>query len=162
MMGDDDNRYEQAEEEFDDEYESNNYVKLTLEFDGTSFTLKVTTKKVPGVGQSGQIWAKKTGRKYTFDFGLGDKDIDEKDLPNPIKALIDSKGGGPSGNQVKFPPRNDVITDDYNIRPYPEYASRWNSRRLAGKEKMEKPLTKALYKEIGKLYLELLGVPLHI
>jgi hypothetical protein len=167
VVEDDKNRYDQAEEELDDEYygdedEDNNYVKLSLEFDGTSFTLKLTTKKVPGVKQSGQIWAKKTGRKYSIDFGLGDQEFDEKDVPNPIRTIIDSKGGGPSGYQVKFPPRGDVVRDDYTLVSYPEYASRWKSRRLEGKEKMEKPFTKELYKEVGKLYLKLLGVPLYL
>lgn len=154
-MADEDEQFEQA-------YPDDSSVKLVLEFDGTNFTLKLKGKKIPGVGQAGQISAKKTGRKYVFDFGLGDKEFDEKDLPNPIKKLIDSKGGGPSGHQVKFPPRKDVITEDYTIRPYPEYASRWQSRSLAGKEKMERPLTERLYLEIARLYLDLLGVPLYI
>jgi hypothetical protein len=152
-----------AQGQFDAVYENNNTVSLVLEMDGTDVKLKLKFKQVPGIKQSGTILAtKKPGGKYALNFGLGDEEYDEKDLPNPIKKLIDSSGGGPNGNAVKLPPKNEIIRHDYTVRPYAEYASAWNSRRKGGTDPLDKPLPESLYRHVAKLYLDQMGVPLYL
>src|SRR5688500_18831570 len=134
---------------------------LVLEFDGESLKLKAKMKKVPGVKQSGTIWVKKKGRKYIINLGLGDEEYDSDDLPNPIKQLIASAGGGPNGNALIMPPRKLVI-ENYLIRPYAQYLRLFNSNKYFGVRVYDKPLPESLYREVGKFYLEVMGVPLYL
>lgn len=137
----------------------NNYVKLMLEFDGDSVKLKAFIKKLPVGKQSAAIWAKrKSGGKWVIDFGAGDEEYSEDDLPNPIKKLIASGGAGK--DQVGMPPKSSLIKN-YTIRPYAEYCSIWKSRRQSGKD-FEKALTKPLFHELAKTYLEMMGTPLYL
>jgi hypothetical protein len=139
------------------------YTMLVLEYDGSSVKLKLQGKDLPGIQQSGTVWVTRESGKWTFDFGLGEEEYDEKDVPNPIKQLVKTKGGGPTGNAVRFPPVADLIKiPGYTIRPYAEYASRWRSRRLSGKEPLDKPLMQRSYRHVAMIYLELLGAPLYL
>jgi hypothetical protein len=146
---------------FDEAYEGNNSTMLVIETDGESVKLKLKMKKLPGAKQSGTIAAKrKPGGKYVIDFGMGSEEYGPDELPNPIKKLIDSKGGGPNGNAATLPPVKSVIRN-YLPRTYPEYASDWRSRRYSGKAK-DAALTERVYHHVAKLYLDQMGVPLYL
>lgn len=148
---------------FDKAYEDNNNIMLILELDGESVQLKLKVEELPKIKKSGTIWAtRKPGGKYVFNFGLGDQEYEAKDLPNPIKKLIDGSGGGPGGSAVKMPPKSELIRRDFTIRPYAEYASAWNSRRKGGVDPLDKPLPERLYKQVAMLYLDQMGVPLYL
>lgn len=133
---------------FDDVYDSNSYGLFTLSWDGEAFTFKLKIKYQETIS----VWAKKEGRKYIIDFGAGDEEYDEDKLPNPIKKLIASKGGGPEGNAVRLPPRKVFINNSGHVRSYGEYASIWKSRWEAGDKTLEKPLPRTLYEQIAALY----------
>jgi len=145
----------------DGAYEDHNYGMLTLSLDGESLKLTAKVKKVPGAKESGTFFVKKTGKKYIINVGMGDEEYDEDDLPNPIKSLIASKGGGPNGNAVAMPEKRLVIRD-YLIRPYDEYLRLFNSNRYFNLKVYDKPLPKSLYFQVGKAYLEEAGVPLYL
>ena len=104
---------------FNEAYDGNNYAMFVLESDGESMKLKLKVKKVPGVGESGTIWAKRKGSKWIINVGLGDEEYGDGDLPNPIKKLFASGGGGPNGNAVTMTKKKLVIRD-YLVRPYSE------------------------------------------
>jgi hypothetical protein len=73
-------------------YEEENYVMLMLKFDRESVTLKGYVKKAIG-GESAAIWAKRKGSNWLINFGAGDEEYEDGEVPNPMKRLIDS--GGP-------------------------------------------------------------------
>ena len=158
-MGDQDLWEDRA---YDDD--SANYAMLVLEADGEgSVSLKLKVKKIPGLKQSGTITAtRKGGGKYSMNFGLGDEDIDEDKIPNPIKKLIDSNGGGPNGNAVKMPPSKLMINSDFTIKPYEEYLRLFATRRWMDLKVNDKPIPKGLYVEVAKFYLDQMGVPLYL
>lgn len=135
---------------FDDVYGSNSYGLFTLSWDGESFTFKLKAKHHETIA----VWAKKEKGKYLIDFGAGDEEYDEKSLPNPIKKLIETKGGGAGGNAVKLPPRKVFINGGGSVRSYGEYASHWKSRWEAGDKTLEKPLPRYLYEWIAYFYAQ--------
>ncbi len=147
---------------FNEAYEGNNYAMLVLESDGESMKLKLKVKKVPGLGESGTIGAKRKGNKWVINVGLGDEEYNDDDLPNPIKTLIASSGGGPNGNAAPMPPRKLIITSDYLVRPYAEYRRLFTSNKYFGLRVNDKPIPESLYYQVAKLYLDLLGVPLYL
>lgn len=147
---------------FDEVYESNDYTMFVLESDGSSIKLKLKTKKVPGIKQSGTIWAKrKSNGNYVIDAGLGDEEYEAGDMPNPIKKLIDTSGGGPGGNAALMPEKKLVI-NGYLPRSYDEYKRLFTSRRYFNLRVYDKPIPENLYYEVAKLYLEEMGVPLFL
>jgi hypothetical protein len=146
---------------FNEVYDGNNYAMLVLESDGQSMKLKLKIKKVPGLGESGTIWAKRKGSKWVIDVGLGDEEYSDADLPNPIKKLIASGGGGPNGNAVQMPAKTLVISG-YLVRPYDQYRRLFTSNKYFNLRINDKPIPESLYYEVGKLYLDLLGVPLYL
>ena len=157
-MGDQDLWEDQV---YDDD--KNNYAMLVLETDGEGISLKLKVKKIPGLKQSGTITAtRKTGGKYSMNFGLGDEDIDDDKMPNPIKKLIDGNGGGPNGNSVKMPPQKLLINSDYTIKPYDEYRRLFTSRRIFELQIHDKPIPEGLYYQVAKFYLDQMGVPLYL
>jgi hypothetical protein len=133
---------------FDDVYDSNSYGLFTLSWDGEAFTFKLKVKAHETIS----VWAKRDGKKFVINFGAGDEEYEESDLPNPIRKLIDSKGGGPGGNAVKFPPRKVFLTSSGKPRSYGEYASIWKRRWEAGDKTLEKPLPRALFEQIAASY----------
>ena len=133
---------------FDQAYPDNDYGLFTLSWDGTAFTFKLKANHEESIS----IWAKREGGKFLIDFGAGDEEYEEGELPNPIKKLIETKGGGPGGNAVRLPPRKTFINSSGKIRPYGEYASDWRSRWLAGDRSLEKPLPRDMYYEIADFY----------
>ncbi|MCJ2081720.1 hypothetical protein [Methylobacterium sp. J-090] len=133
---------------FDDAYDSNSYGLFTLSWDGESFTFKLKVKAKETIS----VWAKREGKKFLIDFGAGDEEYEEGSLPNPIKKLIESKGGGPGGNSVRLPPRKVFINNSGHVRSYGEYASIWKTRFEAGDKTLEKPLPKALFASIAAFY----------
>lgn len=147
---------------FDEVYDGNNYAMLVLELDGESMKLKLKAKKIPGIGESGTIWAKRKGRKWILNIGLGDEEYDDDQMPNAIKKLISSAGGGPNGNAVVMPPLRMVIHNGYSVRPYAEYRRLFTSRKYFDVRPNDKPLPESLYYIVAKLYLEQMGVPLFI
>ena len=147
---------------FNEAYEGNNSGVLVLESDGESMKLKYKQKKVPGLGESGTIWVKRKGGKWIINVGLGDEEYDDNELPNPIKKLIASAGGGPNGNAAAMPDKKLVITSDYLVRPYDEYRRLFNSNKYFGLRVDDVPIPKSLYHQVAKLYLETMGVPLYL
>ncbi|MBX3244748.1 MAG: hypothetical protein KF685_09860 [Acidobacteria bacterium] len=143
------------QERFDEAYEGNNYALLVLETDGESMKLKLKVKKVPGLGESGTIWAARKNGKWVLDFGLGDEEYDEDELPNPIKKLIATKGGGPNGNPVTMPKRSVIITMDNMIRPYEEYRKRFTSARIFDLRIHDILIPESLYYQVALLYLQM-------
>jgi hypothetical protein len=65
---------------------------VALEFDGSSIKLKVKSK---AAGEDAWFWAARKGSSYVFDFGLGDEEYGENDVPRPMRRLIATRGGGP-------------------------------------------------------------------
>ena len=149
------------EERFDEVYDGHNYAILTLVCDGIAVA-KVKIKEVPGTGESGTIWARKKNGKWVLNFGMGDEEYDEDEMPNPVKKLIATAGGGPNGNAVAMLTKNMIITSGYMIRPYAEYMKKFNSNKIFGLRVHDKPLPEKLYYEVGKLYLKMLGAPLYL
>jgi hypothetical protein len=146
---------------FEQVYEDSNSVVLTLTIKGNSVALGLKAQGTPVLDQGVTVWASRTGgRKYVINCGFGEEEYDEDDLPNPIKKLIASGGGGPNGEKVSMPPIKALIRPGYLIRPYPEYCSDWVTRN-SGKVH-DKPMPEILYYQIAKLYLKLQGVPLYL
>ncbi|HYJ90420.1 MAG TPA: hypothetical protein VEV84_03865 [Pyrinomonadaceae bacterium] len=147
---------------YDDD--KNNFAMLVLEADNEgSVSLKPKVKKIPGLKQSGTITAtRKSDGKYSMNFGLGDQDIDDDKMPNPIKNLINTGGGGTNGSAVKMPPSKLMINSDYTIKPYDEYLRLFASRRWMELKVNDKPIPKGLYIEVAKFYLDQMGVPLYL
>jgi hypothetical protein len=141
---------DQWSDRWDKTYDDNKYVVLVVEFGSGDPKLKLKFKNE----QEGWIWAKKSGRKYVLNFGLGDEEFDADDLPSPMRKLIDSSGGGPYGNAAQLPPVN-WVTRDYMVRPYVEYFTIATSH---GKL----PLPERLYRRLGKIYLDKMGTPLYL
>jgi hypothetical protein len=82
-------------------------------------------------------------------------------MPNPIKRLVDSKGGGPGGNAAAMPPKKLVISGTLP-RPYDEYRRLFNTNKWKYLRVYDKPLPESLYYEVAKNYLEQMGMPLYL
>ncbi len=91
---------------------------MALVFDGSSIKLKVKSK---AAGEDAWFWAARKGSSYVFDFGLGDEEYGENDVPRPMRRLIATRGGGPEGNSTTFP--KVLLVKGYSKRTYAEYAS---------------------------------------
>src|SRR5262245_54746138 len=137
----------------DEAYEEGNYVMLFLKIDSDSVTLKGYVKKGIG-GQSNTIWAKRKGSKWLVDFGAGDEEYEDGELPNPMKRLIDS--GGAEKDSVRMPPISHLIKDKKFPRKYIDYlmiAGMW--------EKTDRKyivLSKHLFEDMQNAYLINIGV----
>jgi hypothetical protein len=140
-------------EAWNETYKDDTYVMLALVFDGESAKLKLKFK----AEEDAWFWAAKKGRNYVFDFGLGEEEYDEKDVPSPIRKLIGSRGGGPNGNAAKLPAKKLMIRG-YSRRPYAEYASGWNSRG----RRPDEFLPQGLYVQLANMYLRAMGVPAYL
>jgi hypothetical protein len=112
---------------------------------------------VPGLGESGTIGVAKKGNTYTVVCGLDKYDIKDKDMPSPIRDLIDGTGKNGHSSVVSLPPTSRLVRNYLPI-PYGEYASDFRSRNNPN----EKPLPRPLYNSLTLLYLELMGAPLYL
>jgi hypothetical protein len=136
-----------------DAYEDNNPVLLGLVFDGESVKLKLKIKKLPGVKETGIFAVKKKKGKYTINFGLGEEEYDEDDLPNPIKKLIDVGGGGPGGGEVVMPPMHVFVTETGKPKHYSAY--HLSQRFLDALKGKSKPLDQRTFDAFARLYADL-------
>lgn len=139
---------------WDEVYEENKYVILSLVI---SSDKKVTLKVKSKVAADAWFWAAKKGRKYTLDFGLGDEEYEEGDVPRPIRKLIATRGGGPNGNAVKMPEPK-LFVKGYPKRPYVEYFTQWQLR--GGKP--EEYFPQDLHAGYAYIYLQAMGVPAYL
>ena len=147
---------------WEEAYEENSATVLVFESDGDEMFLKVKQKPIPGLEQSGSIWVTRKSGKYSFNFGFCDEDIDEDNMPNPVKKLIDSKGGGPGGNKAAMPQKQLCVNYDGLPRPYDEYRRLFNTNKWKGLRVYDKPLPERLYYEFAKFYLDQMGTPLYL
>jgi len=137
---------------WEETYDDNTYAIVALVFDGSSIKLKVKAK----AGEDAWFWATRNGSSYVFDFGLGDEEYDENDVPRPLRKLIATRGGGPEGNAATFP--KVLLIKGFSKRTYAEYASMWRSRG----ERPEEFLPQGLHTQLANMCLRKMGVPAYL
>ena len=138
-------------------YEEENYVMLMLKFESELVTLKGYVKKAIG-GEFAAIYAKRKGAKWLIDFGAGDEEYEDGEVPNPMKGLINS--GGAEKDSVRMPPISHLIKDKYVPRSYNDYlmiAGMW-----ARTDRKYIMLGKRLFQDIQDAYLINIGVPRYL
>lgn len=141
--------------QFDHVYDGHKYGLFVLETDGQTMKLKLKVKEVPGLGESGAIWIQQNENgKWFINAGLGGEEYDDKDVPNPIKKLVKTAGGGPIRNSAIMPPRHLVIRGDNTVKPYDEYKKAALGQRFLGPVEASgwQIIPKAIYHEVAKLY----------